>query len=263
MHLDFYKNNFPIHIPVASNNVLWNGRPDEFSNLTGRMAYSQEFGMTVYAKTGVYGQLNGQLRPHNGHDFAGPSGTPLVAPCRCWCSYTGFDKTGYGNFVFVETETVKLNGESIKIEFVLAHMEKIEAKYGKWYNPGEILGYMGSTGMSTGSHVHFGGRPLILKNNQWVWAVDDQPARGYIDLTDFFITKPIYNKQILLNERMKLIKKKGESNVYAISPKGKACLLINWLTFQRGLEQGMWTDQIEEVNVLPELGDIIVLTPDN
>jgi murein DD-endopeptidase MepM/ murein hydrolase activator NlpD len=122
---------------------------------------------------------------------------------------------------------------------------------------------MGSTGMSTGSHVHFGGRPLILKNNQWVWAVDDQPARGYIDLTDFFITKPIYNKQILLNERMKLIKKKGESNVYAISPKGKACLLINWLTFQRGLEQGMWTDQIEEVNVLPELGDIIVLTPDN
>lgn len=258
--LEDFKNYFPIHIPIAKDGVFWNGRPDEFSNLTGRISYSQEFGLTPFAKTGAYGYYNGQPMLHNGHDFGAPSGTPLVAPCRCWCSFVGWDEKGYGNFVFVETETITLNGEKIKIEFVLAHAEKITAQRGKWYNAGDILGYVGSTGFSTGAHTHFGGRPLKGTGEQ---AFPNPLTRGYIDLTDFFITKPIYNKQNLLNEQMKIIKKKGESNVYAISPKGKACLLINWATFQHGLEQGMWTDDIEEVNVLPEKGDIIILTPDN
>ena len=82
--------------------------------------------------------------------------------------------------------------------------------------------------MSTGPHTHFGGRPLIVKpDGSTNWLVNDLAARGYIDLTDFFITKPIYNKQQLINERMKLIKKKGSADVYMIDPFGRACLLIN------------------------------------
>lgn len=272
MDIATFKNLFPIKLPIAKNGVFWNGRPDEFNNIGNGLDYSQEFGMTPYAKTGIYGQYNGEPRPHNGHDFAGARLTHLVAPCRVWCSFVaddqnnpkGADAAGYGNYCFVETETIMLNGVGHKMEFVLGHQESVSAQRGKWYDAGQLLGYMGSTGMSSGSHVHFGGRPLITgSDGAYKWASDDQAARGYVDLTDFFITKPIYNKQLLLNERMKLIKKKGASDIYAVDPMGKANLILNWATYQAGLTMGIWEDKTEEVNELPELGQIIILTPNN
>lgn len=263
MQIKFFTDEFALKIPVAMDGVFWNGRPDEFSNLKRSLDFSQQFGLTPFAKTGVYGYWNGKPRVHNGIDLAGAVGTPIVAPCRCWCSYAGYDKGGYGNFVFMETETVQVNGDRIKLEMVLAHFSKTEAKYGRWYKEGEVLGLMGSTGFSTGPHLHFGVRPLMASGSNFIRAVDDENARGYVDPTLFMSAPPFFDKQILLNEQMKLIKKKGDINVYAISPKGKACLIQNWFTFQRGLEQGFWTEQIEEVNTLPELGAIIVLTPDN
>jgi murein DD-endopeptidase MepM/ murein hydrolase activator NlpD len=264
MNVDIFKSNFQIELPIAVNGVFWNGRPDEFSNISGSLDYSQEFGLTPYAKKGVYGYYNGQPRGHNGHDFAGALGTPLVAPCRCWCSFVGWDPDGYGNYCFIETETKTVNGDNIKMEFVLAHMkEKPTAVANKWYNEGQQLGLMGSTGMSTGPHTHFGGRPLVVKNGKTEWAVDDQAARGYVDLTDFFITKPIYNKQILINQRMELIKKEGDNNIYAIDPKGRACLILNWTTYQLGLASGMWEDEHKMVKQLPELGPVIILSPNN
>jgi len=263
MLIEYYKDLFPINLPIAKDYEFWNGRPDEFNNIGYGLDYSQEFGMTPYAKKGIYGQLNGKLRPHNGHDFAGVKNTPLVAPCKCWATYIGYDKRGYGNFIFFETETKKINGENIKMEFVLGHAIRITAKINQWYNPGDQLGLMGSTGMSTGTHTHFGGRPLIRKGNNFVHLLKDDGARGYIDLTDFFIIKPIYNKQLLLNEVMKLIRKKGEKDIYAISPDGRANLIINWATYQQGLTMKLWEDDVKEVNELPPKLSIIILTPNN
>lgn len=272
MDINIFKDLFPIRLPIAKGGQFWNGRPDEFNNIGWGLDYSQQFGMTPYAKTGVYGYYNGAPRPHNGHDFAGGGDPVLVAPCRCFCSFVayepakplGADPAGYGNYIFVETETVERNGERIKIEFVLAHQKRVDAQFGRWYNPGEPLGIMGSTGMSTGTHVHFGGRPLIVNpNGSTSWAVNDQATRGYVDLTEFFITKPVYNKQELINERMKLIKKKGTSDIYAVDPFGKANLILNWATYQAGLTMGIWEDSVAEVNELPELGQIIILTPNN
>lgn len=273
MQLSYFKDLFPIQIPISKNGKIWNGRPDEFSNLPGSgLDYSQYFGLTPYAKTGIYGYYNGKPRPHNGHDFAGAELTSLVAPCRCWASFVAYDKTnpkgadpsGYGNYIFVETETKTVNGEKIKMEYVLAHCVKITADANRWYEQGDILAFMGSTGMSTGPHTHFAGRPLIVKSDGSIeWAVKDEATRGYVDLTDFFITKPIYDKQELLKQVMKLIKKEGDSNIYAIDPKGRACLVLNWDTYQKGLESELWEDSHDKVKQLPELGPIIVLTPNN
>ena len=246
MDISHYKDAFQIQLPVAINGKFWNGRTDEFNNIGNRLTYSQKFGMTPYAKTGIYGKwLNPktgkkEIRPHNGHDIAGGKDTPLVAPCKVWTTYIGWEKKGYGNYIFFETETVKVNGTNFKMEFVLAHASKIKANIQKWYNPGALLAIMGNTGMSTGIHTHLGGRPLIMIGGKWVHLFEDDGARGYIDLTDFFITKPIYDKQILINQVMQLIKKKGDSNIYVISPDGKANLIVNWPTFVNGSELKMW-----------------------
>lgn len=255
-----------IQIPIAKNGLFWNGRADEFSNLPGGLVYSQGFGMTDYAKTGVYGTYNGAYRPHNGHDFAGPLGTPIVFPFKTFVTFIGYDEGGYGNFVFFETETKSINGETIKMEFVVAHLdafaEGLELR--KWYKLGELIGLMGSTGMSTGPHTHFAGRPLIMKAGAWSWAIEgSESARGYVDLTKFFLIEPIENKQLLINEQMKLVKLEGNPDVYAIDPKGQANLIQNSSSFKRGLEMGLWEDNIETVKEIPQKRNVVVLTPDD
>jgi len=168
-----------LELPVASKGLIWNGKQDEFNNLDVRMDYSQEFGLTPYAKTGVYGTYNGKPRPHNGHDFAGKA--DLIAPIDCKITYIGYDHDGYGNFLFFEAEG---------FEFVLAHFEKIIVGLGN-YGVGNVFGKMGNTGMSTGVHTHFGGRPIGANKNN--------ATRGYVDLTEYFKIKPVYNKQTLID----------------------------------------------------------------
>lgn len=192
---------FPIELPLSKDGVFWNGKPDEFSNIGFNPSYSQKFGMTQYAlNTGVYGKYNGINRGHNGHDFSGADRTPLVLPCRAWVSFIGWDEKGYGNYCFFETETKTINGESVKMEYVLAHMvERPIISLNKWHEAGTVVGYMGNTGMSSGTHTHFAGRPLIRKTDgSWNKMFDDQ-YRGYIDLEQCFIKKPIYNKQLIIN----------------------------------------------------------------
>lgn len=64
---------------------------------------------------------------------------------------------------------------------------------------------------------------------------------------------------------MKLIQKKGDSDVYAIDKHGRRHGLLNWDTFQRGLAMGIWEPNIEQVDSLDpySVGNVIILTPDN
>lgn len=198
---------FPIHVPIKDG-AWWNGKPDEFSNIGWALDYSQKFGLTPYAKTGVYGYLNGQLRPHDGLDFAGFEGTPIVAPCRCYITFVGSETdkdgnlVGYGHYVRFETETITKNGDTVKIEYVLAHFRDLpKIQPYKWLNAGDYIGPMGKTGMSTGPHTHFGGRPWIrTKDGNFEHLVKDEAARGYIDLEPAIIEELIYDKQILINQ---------------------------------------------------------------
>jgi len=205
------KDHFKIHLPIAKNGIFWNGKPDEFSNIYHNLNYSQQFGLTPFALTGVYGQFNGKPRPHNGHDFASNDIIDIVMPCKGWVSYTGLDAGGYGNCCFFETETVTENGDTVKMEFVLGHMKELPIiSVAHWHEAGEKIGQMGKTGFSTGPHVHHGGRPWLKVGDGWQYLYPEDGARGYIDLTDLYIEKPIYNKQDLINEAnyMAIIDKK-------------------------------------------------------
>lgn len=110
---------------------------------------SQMFGGTQFAKNNpqVYG------RPfHNGTDFAFPTGTPIKAAAGGVVK--GFGNTdaipgcySYGKWILVE----HYNG----LSSLYAHLSVISVSKGQNVDTGDIIGYSGNTGYSTGPHLHF------------------------------------------------------------------------------------------------------------
>lgn len=90
--------------------------------------------------------FTGKLRFHAGMDIGAPMGTPIKAPARGVVIFAGRDG-GYGNSV----EVYHCGNMSTRF----AHMSKIKAVSGQIVNKGDVLGYVGSTGRSTGPHLHY------------------------------------------------------------------------------------------------------------
>lgn len=87
-------------------------------------------------------------RPHLGVDFAAPSGTPVKASGEGKITFAG-RKSGYGNMVTID------HGQSITT--IYAHLKKTATgiKTGKRIKRGDIIGYVGSTGLASGPHLHY------------------------------------------------------------------------------------------------------------
>ena len=83
---------------------------------------------------------------HAGLDFRGPIGAPIYAAASGTVSYAGA-RSGYGNCVEIS------HGNGLLTRY--AHMSRIESHVGQAVKPGEVIGRIGSTGRSTGPHLHF------------------------------------------------------------------------------------------------------------
>ena len=92
--------------------------------------------------------ITGQVRAHRGIDFAAPTGTPIYAAGDGRIEFAG-RKGGYGNAVVIN------HGKGITTLY--AHMSRFgkTARNGRSVRQGEIIGYVGSTGASTGPHLHY------------------------------------------------------------------------------------------------------------
>nr|WP_222468802.1 M23 family metallopeptidase [Vannielia litorea] len=94
-------------------------------------------------------------RMHNGTDFAAAYGTPIYATGDGVVIHAG-RQSGYGNLVKIQHE--------FGIETRYAHMSAIRVKVGQRVSRGDRIGDMGSTGRSTGVHLHYevrvGGKPV-------------------------------------------------------------------------------------------------------
>jgi peptidase M23-like protein/putative peptidoglycan binding protein len=97
------------------------------------------------AVTDGFGWVSG--RWHTGLDFPEPKGTPVHAAGVGVVSFAGLNTGGYGNLVVI---THRLGFESW-----YAHMSSIAASVGQSVQGGTTIGYVGSTGFSTGPHLHF------------------------------------------------------------------------------------------------------------
>lgn len=96
------------------------------------------------------------IKFHAGLDFSAPQGTPIYATANGTIRTAGNLGNGYGNHVIIN--------HGYGYETLYGHMFKVKVKSGQRVKRGEIIGWVGSTGKSTGPHCHYevhkNGRPI-------------------------------------------------------------------------------------------------------
>ena len=97
-----------------------------------------------------YGMRNhpvlGGLRGHKGVDLAAPSGTPVYATADGYVSRADWFSS-YGKYISIE------HGAALQTRF--AHLSDMVVSAGDKVKKGDLIGYVGSTGRSTGPHLHY------------------------------------------------------------------------------------------------------------
>jgi murein DD-endopeptidase MepM/ murein hydrolase activator NlpD len=88
----------------------------------------------------------GGTRKHNGVDLASPTGTPIYATADGLVSKAEWFSS-YGNYVQLE--------HGAQIETRYGHMSRIAVSAGQQVKKGDVIGFVGSTGRSTGPHLHY------------------------------------------------------------------------------------------------------------
>ena len=100
---------------------------------------------------------------HKGLDIAAPMGTPIYAPASGKVNFAG-NNGAYGI-------SIKINhSESITTQF--AHMSKLNVKKGQRVKRGDIIGFVGNTGRSTGPHLHYEVRFAGIPVNPHTYILD-------------------------------------------------------------------------------------------
>ena len=84
---------------------------------------------------------------HYGLDFAAPQGTPIYATADGTVTTAGSTGNGYGNHVIIN--------HGYGYETLYGHMVRVKARSGQVVKRGEVIGWVGSTGKSTGPHCHY------------------------------------------------------------------------------------------------------------
>jgi len=107
------------------------------------------------------------VKMHAGLDFAAPQGTPIYATADGVVKTAGNTGNGYGNHVVIN--------HGYGYETLYGHMVRVKASAGQAIKRGEVIGWVGSTGKSTGPHCHY----EVHKNNQKI----DPVYFFYNDLT--------------------------------------------------------------------------------
>src|ERR1700744_4123414 len=83
---------------------------------------------------------------HAGLDFTAPQGTPIYATANGTVEVAGFTEGGYGNHVVIN--------HGYGYQTLYGHMFRVKVKAGQKVVRGEVIGWVGSTGKSTGPHCH-------------------------------------------------------------------------------------------------------------
>jgi Membrane proteins related to metalloendopeptidases len=89
----------------------------------------------------------GTPKMHKGLDFTASQGTPIYATGNGVVTESGFSEGGYGNHVLIN--------HGYGYETLYGHMVKVKAREGQRVKRGELIGWVGSSGKSTGPHCHY------------------------------------------------------------------------------------------------------------
>jgi murein DD-endopeptidase MepM/ murein hydrolase activator NlpD len=127
------------------------GGKDQWYDAAGVGASSGGMKMPVQGHiTSTFGSrfhpILGYSRMHQGMDYGAPMGSPIIAATDGVVTFSGWHG-GHGNFVQIKASNAFGTGS--------AHMSRIVARVGQTVRAGQLIGYVGSTGLSTGPHLHF------------------------------------------------------------------------------------------------------------
>ncbi len=107
-----------------------------------------------------YHPLSGEWKLHKGVDLAAPEGREIYATRSGYVSVAAFEDGGAGNYVQIN------HGDGYRSIYM--HMTYYIVSVGQWVEAGQVIGYCGSTGGSSGPHLHFG----ISYNGEYVNPAD-------------------------------------------------------------------------------------------
>ncbi len=124
----------------------------------------------------------GYRRMHSGLDFRARHGTPIYAATDGTVNFSGRNG-GYGNFVRIRHDGGLSTG--------YAHMSRIAVRNGEEVRRGQVIGYVGSTGLSTGPHLHY----EMYRNGQ---KIDPASVR--------FVNRAQLSAQEMANFRQQLVR---------------------------------------------------------
>ena len=115
--------------------------------MTYRQPFSGEWPITQYYGETVTSSF------HTGIDYGCPMGTAILASSNGVIRYSGFDHTGYGYCVIIEHDATHAT--------LYAHLSSLRfMTVGRKVEQGEVIGYSGNSGNSTGPHLHFEARTI-------------------------------------------------------------------------------------------------------
>lgn len=115
--------------------------------MTYRQPFSGEWPITQYYGETITSSF------HTGIDYGCPMGTAILASSDGVIRYAGYDQTGYGYCVIIEHDAAHAT--------LYAHLSSIRfTSIGRAVEQGEVIGYSGNSGNSTGPHLHFEARTI-------------------------------------------------------------------------------------------------------
>ena len=120
--------------PVRDDVAIPSGRPVDSANLTSGFGIRTD-------------PFRASAAMHPGIDLAGPLGTPVYATADGIVDRSEWNDGGYGNLIEID------HGQGIQTRY--GHLSQRIAQAGQMVHRGELIGLMGSTGRSTGSHLHY------------------------------------------------------------------------------------------------------------
>lgn len=128
--------------------LMWRAQDGPRSNMFGIPSGEPTPVFSITSGFGVRSDpFQGRAALHPGIDLAGPVGSPIYATADGIVSRSEWNSGGYGNLVEIN------HGGGLQTRY--GHLSKRIAQPGQRIRRGDLIGLMGSTGRSTGSHLHY------------------------------------------------------------------------------------------------------------
>ncbi len=146
------------------------GSPNPVAPTTG-VAIPSRAPLAAASTTSSYGMRShpvlGGMRQHKGIDLAAPTGTPVYATADGTVERADWFSS-YGLYISIE--------HGAELETRYAHMSRLAVAAGERVKKGDVIGYVGSTGRSTGPHLHYEVRVAGSAVNAIPYMAEVEPA---------------------------------------------------------------------------------------